>query len=411
MSIPNVKVTVRFASGPAFGNVLVLDSLTDGLLGLNVLGTQATTPVDVSSMVQGVSIRRGRTRILDEFEAGTATIRLIDTDGTFDPDNGPYAGQLLPLRQVRITTSYNGVGYYLFSGFIDDLIYDYDLGADVAYVTLSCTDTFRLLALDTLTTITGATAGQLSGARIEDIFQTIVWPESLVNIDAGDSTLQADSGDSRSALQAIQDVAASELGAFFMTGDGIARFISRHGTIQQSAATPLVFTDDGTGIDYNGISLAIDDTMLANEVTVQNEGGTPQTVSDATSIAAYFRRSLNRTGLLLDSDSEALDQARSILLARKDPELRIDSIQLQLADGDPTKTAAALSADFYTPITVSRTQPGGGVVTRTLTVQGIEHDIGIDSWRVGLSTAEQMILGFVLDSPRDGILGSDVLAY
>ena len=411
MSLPQVTVTIRFATGPAFGNVLVLDSPTDGILGSNVLGTAANVPVDITSMVQNVAIRRGRTRILDEFEAGTATISLIDTDGTFDPDNGPYAGQLLPLRQVRVKATYGGTDYFLFSGFVDDIQYDYDVGADVAYVTLACTDTFRLLALDTISTVTGATAGQDTGSRIEDIFSTVVWPNSLIDIDTGDSTLQNDPGTTRSVLEAIQTATSSELGAFYMEGDGIARFVSRRNTIKAAAATPLVFDDDGTDISYSGISLAIDDTLLANDVTVQNEGGTPQNVSDSTSIDEFFTRSLSRTGLLLQSDSEALEQAQSILAARKTPQLRIDSITLQLADGNAARTSAALTTDFYTPITINRTQPNGNKITRTLIVQGISHDIRPDAWATTFSTSEQLIRGFVLDSPQDGILGSDVLAY
>lgn len=411
MSLPQVTATIRFATGPAFGNVLVLGSATDGILGTNVLGTQSNVPVDITSMVQAISIRRGRTRILDEFEAGQATISLIDTDGTFDPDNGPYAGQLKPLRQVRVKATYSGTDYFLFSGFVDDIVYNYDIGADVAYVTLACTDTFRLLALDDITTVTGASAGQTTGARIEDIFSTIGWSTSLINIDSGDSTLQMDPASERTVLEAIQTATNSELGAFYMEGDGTARFVSRHNTIVKAAATPLVFDDDGTDISYSAITLAIDDTLLANDVTVQNEGGIAQNVTNATSIDEFFTRALSRTGLLLQSDTEALNQAQSILSARKTPQLRIDSIGLDLADGNAARTSAALTADFFTPITVNKTQPNGSKVTRTLTVQGIQHDIRPDSWRTTFSTAEQIIRGFVLNSPQDGILGSDVLAY
>jgi len=411
MALPALSVTIRFATGPAFGNSLILGSTLDGILGTNVLGTTANTPVDVTDMVQSVSVRRGRTRILDTFDAGQATINLIDTDGTFDPDNGPYAGDLLPMRQVRVKATWNGTEYYLFSGFIDQLDYNYDKAADLAFVTLSCSDTFRLLNLVNITTVAGTSAGQLSGERVENIFTEIGWPNTLINADTGASTLQDDPGTSRTALDAIKTIADSELGAFYMTGEGIARYRGRNGIIQAQDQTPYVFDDDGTDISYNDIQFAFDEALLANIVTIQNDGGTAQTAQDSNSIDTYFERYLSRTGLLLQTDAEALNQARQLLRARKDPELRVEAIALNLADGDNNRTTAALASDFFQPITVSRSQPGAGVITRTLTVQGISHDISPDRWTTRFSTAELDVEGFILNSSNYGVLGTNVLSY
>lgn len=411
MALPDLEVTIRFATGPAFGNVLVLGSTLDGILGTNVLGTTANTPVDITTKVQSASIRRGRTRILETFDAGQATINIIDTDGTFDPDNGPYAGDLLPMRQVRLKATWQGTEYFLFSGFIDQLDYNYDQAADLAFVTLSCSDTFRLLNLVNITTVAGTSAGQPSGERVEDIFAQIGWPSLLIDADTGSSLLQDDPGTSRSALDAIKTIADSELGAFYMTGAGIARYRSRDGIIQAQDGTAYVFDDTGANIAYNDIQFAFDEQLLANIVTVQNDGGVAQTVSDSASITQYFERDLSRTGLLLQTDAEALDQARQLLRARKDPELRVESISLFLADGDVNQTTAALAADFFQPITVSRSQPGSGVITRTLTVQGISHDISPDRWVTRFSTAELDVEGFILNSSNYGVLGTNVLSY
>ncbi len=45
-----------------------------------------------------------------------------------------------------------------------------------------------------------------SGARVNAILDAIEWPVSLRNIDTGDSTLQADPGTARNALEALQTV-------------------------------------------------------------------------------------------------------------------------------------------------------------------------------------------------------------
>ena len=155
--------------------------------------------------------------------------------------------------------------------------------------------------------------------------------------------------------------------------------------------------DTGSGIYYESVDFDIDDTILANDVTVQRTGGSAQNVSDTDSIDSFFLRDLSRTGLLMDSDADALLQAKAILNERKDPELRI----------------AALNTELFDPIQVTRTQPGGGTVTRTLSVQGIEHTITASpsSWKTTFQTAEKILDGFILDSATSGVLGTSALSY
>jgi hypothetical protein len=80
----------------------------------------ADDSVDISSIILRSSIRRGRNRILNKFEAGTAVVEIKDDTGDWNPANtaGPYYGKLIPLRKIRIFADYEGVRYYLFSGFI-----------------------------------------------------------------------------------------------------------------------------------------------------------------------------------------------------------------------------------------------------------------------------------------------------
>ena len=411
MSLPiTFQAFIRFATGPAFGNAIVLGDPTSPL-GTGVLGTQAARPIDVTAYVQQASIRRGRTRILDKFDAGSATIVLRDLDGTFDPDNGTYAGELLPMRQVQLRGTYGGTTRNLFAGFIESIDYQYETGADIGYVTINAVDTFRLLNLATISTVTNAVTGERTDQRIAAIFDEISWPASLRNLDVGDSTIAADPGSDRSILDAVNAVTDVELGAFYITPTGTARFVSRLNTIKDSSGTPTEFTDTGVGISYQGIQFAHDEALLANKVTVERTGGTAQTVSDATSIDTYFERTLEKTGLLLETDGEALNQARSLLAAKKDAQLRIEAIELDCGQDDASRLAAALDTDFFDPIKVTRTQPGGGTITRSLTVQGIEHDIAPNSWRTTFSTAEAVVKGFILNSSIAGVLGDDVLAY
>ena len=140
MPAPTAQVTIRFTGGPSFGTTLVLgDAISP--LGTGVLGTSANAPVDFTAQCTQATIRRGRTRVLDKFEASVATFVLVDQTGVLDPQNGTYAGSILPNRQVRISATYGGTERYLFSGFTDSWTYQYPKGTNgLATVTVTAVD-------------------------------------------------------------------------------------------------------------------------------------------------------------------------------------------------------------------------------------------------------------------------------
>lgn len=415
MSAPQLRVFVDFDSNTAFEtNPLILDSATKGILGTNRLGS-GTLPVEITDLVTRVNIRRGRSRITSKFEAGTADVVLFDQNGDWNPMNpaGAYYPNLVPLRQIIIYATYLGVDYYLFSGFITN----YDTGfrqgnEDLSTVNLKCVDGFKLLAGSTVSTVTGAPAGQFSGARVNAILDAIEWPVSLRNVDAGQTTLQADPGGSRTALDALNVVSDSEFGGLFVDSEGMVRFVSRDNLIAEPATAAYAFSDDGTGISYTNAVVAFDDTNLVNSVTVTRSGGTAQNAFDQASIDKYFLHSGTRSGILVQTDTEALNQAKGILATRKDPEVRVDSISLNLYDDiNPSKPIAGVDLELLDGISVIKTMPGNTTVNQPSLVQGIHHNITKASWMTTLFTSEPLLAGFVLDSSISGILDSDVLSY
>lgn len=411
MTLPaNFKVEVRFGTGASFGNVLVLGSTTDGILGTNVLGTSTSTTVDVTSQVQSISTNNGRDRVFDHYDAGTATIRLLDTTGNWNPENAssPYYPNILPMRQLRISATYSSTRYYLFSGYIQSFDYDYQPGLNAAIVTIQAIDAFRLLNLASISTVTGAAAGDLPGTRITQILDAISWPAGMRDIDTGLVTLQADPGTTRAALEALQAVEDVELGALYADPEGNIVFKDENAQILEAVGTPTKFDDDGTDIPYNGISVRLDDTELANYVIVTRSGGTAQIAQNASSISTYFRRTLNRSGLLMQTDAQALEQANKILANRKDVKVRIESITLDCS-GNSTRVQPALALGIGSPIQVARTQPGGSRIVVDLTIQGISHSISPAGWTTTFTTAEYLGSAFILGSSLYGILGTSAL--
>lgn len=416
MALPSLGVSVDFANGPAFGNPLILGDASTPL-GVGILADTASDVVDVSDITLRASIRRGRNRILNKFEAGSATVILEDTNGDWVPSNtaSPYYGKLVPLRKIRIWADYNSVRYYLFSGYVTSYDTNFQLGLEsISSVTLQCVDAFRLFSNVAISTVAGTSAGQTTGERMNNLLDVPAFPPSMRAIDTGDSTVQADPGTERDLLSALQTIENSEFGGFFIDPEGNATFLSRNTVAEKADQTATDFADDGTAISYQAIDFAYDDTLIFNSVTVNREGGIAQTVQDTSSIETYFIHSGKREGLLVQTDTESLEQATMILQSRKDAVFRIDSIGLNLADDTETaRIQAGLELDIFDLVDITKSTPGAGSVTLELFVQGVQHDITTNTWTTKLFTAEPIIQAFILDSATQGTLdgANSVLSY
>lgn len=404
-------VEIRLGTGPGFADVFILGDAADGVLGQNVLGTASVQIVDISSTVQRISIRRGRDRMFEEYTPGQAIIQFQDFTGAWNPDNtlSPYYGKIKPMRQVRIHTTYSGTAYYLYTGFITSWDWEWaDQAADYAIVTIQCVDSFRLLQLSTITSVAGTANKDLPGTRINKILDQIEWPAQLRAIDTGDTELQNDPGTQRSALDALQVIEQSDLGALFMDGNGFVTYLSRNTLSQRATQTAVTFDDDGTDVAYQALDINLDETELANQVSFTREGGAAQTVSDAASIDEYFLRSYTRTGLMMETNATALARATQVLAYRKEPRLRVDSISLDISSVS-NRVIPALDLDIGDPIIVRRQMAAGTGFDLRVTVNGIAHDITPERWTTKFSTAYPLSTAFILGSSQFGILGTNTL--
>jgi hypothetical protein len=96
--------------------------------------------------MRSVQTQRGRATEFDTFQAGTMTVVLSNLDRRFDPNYaaGPYFGNLLPMKRIRLKGTYAGVTYPIWCGYVDDWPQQYDITGD-ATVALHCTDGFKVL--------------------------------------------------------------------------------------------------------------------------------------------------------------------------------------------------------------------------------------------------------------------------
>ena len=416
MAIPvTIGVTINFSDGPTYGYPFLLDSAIYGIIGTNELGSTNTTAltIDYSTQTTQVAIRRGRDLFTDTYNSGQATVKILDPNGDFNPQNtsSPIYGYVKPLRKIQITGTYSGTKYYLFSGYTSEYRYTYPTGQEIGYVTIISYDAFKIFNLAQIGTVVDSGDGQDTGTRIDRILTQIDWPNSMRSTDVGDTICQADPGSARTALQALRTAEFSELGAFYIDTTGNTVFKSRSSTIESIDDTPTVFNQTG-GIPYANLKFSFDDKLIINSANITRIGGTTQTYTDATSVDTYFLHSVASNNLLMQTDAVAMDLASTYVASRKDSTIRIDSMTLDLST--PSYSAgitAALSLDYFDNVTISNIQPNGDTITKTLQIQGVSHDITPNSWFSTFTTMEPITDGFILDSTLYGILGTSALAW
>tara|TARA_R110002126_G_scaffold140294_1_gene285115 strand:- start:782 stop:2020 length:1239 start_codon:yes stop_codon:yes gene_type:complete len=412
MTVPTVNAVINFSTGPAFAQAMIIDQ---GILGTNVLADSAAVIVDVSNQVNKIEITRGRNAQADQFQTGNLSLRIVDQNGDFNPQNaaGPYYNLLVPMRKVQITATYDGITYPLFSGFITSYTTTTPLNADeVAYTTIAAVDAFRLAQNAQIATVAGATAGDLSGTRINQILDAIEWPNSMRDVDAGLTTLQADPGTARTSLAAMQTVEISEYGAFYVDASGSFVFQDRTVTVTSINSTPTVFNDNGTDIGYANAIWRLDDTLIYNSASITRTGGTAQTSTNTASVEKYFIHSYNQQNLLMQTDTDALNYAQAYVASRAETTIRCDAIELDLyTDNYNSGIIAALELDYFDPVTITTNQPGTSTLTKTLQVFGVKHSITPNSWKSVFTTLEPIIDGFIIGSTISGVLDTNVLSY
>lgn len=396
MAFPTITLEIAFATAPL---------------------ASSPTWTDVSTYLKEVSVRRGRQRELDTFDAGRATFILDNQDRRFDPSYsaGAYAPNVVPMKKIRLSATVGATTYRLFTGYVTSWqpLWDTAFTADVR---VDCVDAFDILAAVTLPA--GTEASELSSARITWALTAAGIPAADQSVSTGQSTMQAltvTAGSEPSALSHCLDVADSELGAFFIAGDGKATFFDRHRLLKSPySASQATFGDtSNTDIPYEVVNPSYDRELIRNKATITRPSGSAQTASDATSITAYGTRVHTRAPLLT-TDSEALSLAQWIVGAYKDPALRFDSVTIAPLTSDTVWTQAA-SREIWDRVTVKRTPPGGGTaISQDCLIEGIEHR-GSPSglyWETTYRLSPANTTNYmVLDDATNGVLDTNKLAY
>lgn len=403
MAITDVKVELE-VSFDSLLTTIILDDPVRGLLDdENVLSGVGF--YDVSEYFQSMSVARGKSRELDEYESGDAQVRFNNSDRAFDPKYtlSPFYGFVVPRQPIRI--SVNDILAY--TGVVRDWNIGYDIG-DASFATAVCSDRFTILAQAPLTLEFNDV--QLSGQRIDEILSRpeVNWPQDLRNIDAGETTLSGDLiAEGTIALSYFRQVEQTEQGQLFIAKDGKLTFRSRNDA--PNIATS--FADDGTGVPYQSVSVVYGSELLYNRIEIFPDGLDQIIVDDEISQSGYGISALSLQ-TLHEFEYEAQDMANYILVSYAQPEFRFEQVTIQLADIPNEDVTNVLNIELgdlvgisFTP---SRIPPA---IVEFARVVGIEHEAEKLSHEIRVRLASLAVIPFVLDSPALGVLDTSSLGY
>ena len=114
----------------------------------------------------------------------------------------------------------------------------------------------------------------------------------------------------------------------------------------------------------------------------------------------------------MQSDTVALDYANAYVASRAETSIRVDAITLDLYTPNyDAGIIAALDLEFFDPITVTTTQPGGSELTKTLQIFGVANTITPNSFKTTFTTLEPVIDALILSNNIYGTLDNNVLSY
>jgi len=379
----------------------ILDDPVAGVLDNTIYTLGGTVFKDITSRVISATTSRGKNRDLDRFSAGSLNILASNEDRAFDPNyaSSPYAGAIVPRREVRVTVD----GVRVISTTIDDWNYGYSPDGS-SRAEIVATDDFTLLARQVLTA--GTATPELSGARVSAVLDmlSVAWPEGRRSIDAGVSTLGADVFDGN-ALQYLQKVSDSEQGLLFIAKNGDLVFRDRLDATPTTASL-TDFTDDGTGIPFTLTAVNYGSELLYNQAVVTSGELSAQAGNDRSQIA-YGVTSVE-LDTLVSTEAQLQNLADFLVQKYGDPEYRFETISVNLDTVGVTYKATCLGLEIGDVVSITFTPNGiGDPIEQYGQIIRISHELEPSRHDMFISVASLDWTFLVLDDAVFGKLDSN----
>lgn len=412
------------------------------------------TYFDISGDVYSVDITRGRSRELDEINAGICRVRVHNQSGDFNPyfldalsslllESGDFllledGSHLLLEAASGATGSYGvmNVGRKLivadsafmadavFTGFVEDFEFEWRPGR-FADVTLVAADGLARLARQSFPEWT-TTGDQTTGARLVSLLghdgADINWATGgTAFIGGGVSTLQSNTiTNGSNVLGECQKVSRAEQGRFFVDPGNILTFQDRSDVGAGTAACDFndssAYANGQTSgkIPFSAVEVTFGSELLYNRVQINVIDGTVQTANNTTSQSNYGLRTLTYSDMLMNSDAQAADLASYLLNRYYSPEAVVSSIRVAMEKLSSTNRATVRAIDIGDTVTLNWTPTSSlGAVSQTLVVEGVGYQKDVDgaTWMSFQLSAAPDNYFFILDDATNGKLDTSQVGF
>lgn len=247
-------------------------------------------------------------------------------------------------------------------------------------------------------------AGELSGARATRIAAWAGVPNTA--FDVGASLMDRHPPTDQTPLAALKQIASSEAGLFFISGNDVALF---HGRVRRQLATAVSISlvADQCGPD---LQFTTDDQLLANDVAVSRTGETVTRVINQSSIDMHgsYATSLDT---LLYTDTEAIDRATYTVTSYGFPEPRAGQISVD-AHSLGSVWDQMLGSEIGQRLEITGLPSEAPSTSLELWCEGIEDSFTDSTWTFRMDTSPVRAQSvFILDDPTYGTLDNNYLGW
>lgn len=402
---PETKVFIQFNTEFVPSVAFILDNPFQGVLDGASGRLAGFQFIEVTQFLQGIDIQRGKTRILDRFDAGLMNIQFDNSKRIFDPKftGSPFFGAISPRLEILVTSNDQPV----YTGLILDWNIEYERGRK-SISTAVCSEKFTLLAQTLLEEEFNDV--QRSGERILEILQRpyFNYPIAETDIDTGLTLVQEDLIEPNTdALGYFQLVERTEQGALFIAKDGKLTFRERNtGPILKTT-----FADDGTGIPFTNVNVIFGSELLFNRIEITPIGLDTEVVDDVFSQTA-FGLSVLALETLHEFEEDAVSTALFLANQFSQPEYRFETLEIDLNNLTQEQQDTLLDLELTDLVFVTFTPSGEPpAIALGARIIGIGHQIDNVQHMMTINLDGQSGAPFVLDSPTLGVLDVDTLSY
>lgn len=262
---------------------------------------------------------------------------------------------------------------------------------------------------------TNSTRTETSGSRYTRVLGWCLSAATSVSavdtgseVDYGPATDITGGSNPTYALQALQNVVATEYGQHFIAADGTIVFQAR--TARYNPAPAVSFGEHAGEVPYTSAAMDNDPTRVANQIEVDTQyGNSPYFASDTASQDDYGQIGLQWTANSLSPES-LQDGAEYLLYQNKQPFQRLEALPVDVG-ANPSLWASLLPLDLGAAVTVNRRPSNAPAMSEVGFLEQITWSIDDQrkvAWSAQVSNAAAHYFG-KLDDATYGLFDSTLI--